>query len=203
MSAIVEEARTNVRGCTTWIGRDQTSAVGAKVGRGRAAEAGAWNVGRTAEDEAISFIAWTWIPQRVGREVTIALEQSFTIGVAHRDDCVAAAAIEIATHGDRKRGDRTVEVAEGSFRRSVDFNAFEIVLQEEVDNTGNSVGTVNSGSTTGHDINALDHGGRDVVQIDDLVDARSDEALTVNEDQCAVCAKATKADPCRTITWVV
>ncbi len=44
---------------------------------------------------------------------------------------------------------------------NVDFQAFEVVPQNEVHDTGHGIGTINSGRTTGHHIDSLDKLGRD------------------------------------------
>ena len=197
-----EEARAGVTDAIA-VKRLNSSRVQAEVGGRGAAEAGARNVRRTTGDETVSGIAGARIPVGQRGECAIALEDGVTIGVAHRDDSVTATIVEIAAHRDGQVGDLTIKVTQRGFLRRGDINTFEVVFHDEVDDTGNSVRTVNGRSTTGHDVDRFDERGRDVVEVDNLRRAGADEAHAVDEDERTGRAEAAKADGCRTVTRVV
>ena len=76
------------------------------------------------------------------------------------------------------------------------FHAFEVVLHDEVDDTGDSVRTVNGRTRTGgQDVDALDQRGRDGVEVDRgrARQARND-AAAVHQDQRTIDAQVTQVD---------
>ena len=73
-------------------------------------------------------------------------------------------------------------------------HAGEVLLGDEVHDTGDGVGTVGGHGSAGQRVNALDEGQRDIVQIDNAAKAGRGQALTVEQDEVAVGAEAAKID---------
>ena len=70
------------------------------------------------------------------------------------------------------------------------FGAFEITLQQDVDDACDRVRTVHGGRTAGHDFDMIDHGRRDRIQIDRAGDAGRHIALAIDQHEGAVRAQA-------------
>ena len=81
----------------------------------------------------------------------------------------------------------------------VELHAFEVFLHDEVDDAADRVRTVDGRGAAGQDFDALDHGGRDLVQVGRRVgDAAVRQATTVDEDEGAGRAEAAQVDRCGT-----
>jgi hypothetical protein len=74
-----------------------------------------------------------------------------------------------------------------------------VALHDEVDNTGHSVGTVNSRVTAGDDVDTVDQIGRDRVDVEAVVAwCRGDVTTTVYENQRTVRTQTTKVEKAKT-----
>ena len=70
-----------------------------------------------------------------------------------------------------------------------------VALEDEVDDTGNRVRTVNRGVTAGHDVDTLEQVGRDGVHVDQVIAGQGrDVATTVDENQRTAGAEAAKVE---------
>lgn len=82
----------------------------------------------------------------------------------------------------------------GDLVAAVQLQAFEFVVDDEVDDARDGVGTVGGRCTAGQDVNALDEGERDVVEVDTADQFGGDDALAVQQDDVAVRTEAAKVD---------
>ncbi len=76
----------------------------------------------------------------------------------------------------------------------VHIHALEVLLQDEVHDTGDGVGTVHRRSTTGDRLDTLDGGQRDGVQINHETCVARLPALAIDQHQVAVVAQAAQVD---------
>ena len=82
---------------------------------------------------------------------------------------------------------------------SVELEAFEIRIDDEVDNASHSVGTVHRGSTARKHVNTLEHGGRDYVDVSSRRRrVTRDETTAVDENERPLGAETAKVQSGRT-----
>src|SRR6185312_4362824 len=110
------------------------------------------------------------------------------------DRNVAAAVGEVLAEGRGDEVDRAIAIF-GFAALAANSEAVVILLQDEVDDAGDGVGTVYGRLTAGHDVDAVDEVLRNVVDVD-VEDARraGDEAPAVDQHKRAVRAEAAKIE---------
>ena len=128
----------------------------------------------------------------VERARAIAHRQAFVGAPVDRDRDVAAVVCEVGAPGGSDRGLCAVTFA-GDAVVGVDVKAFEVVLQDEVDNTRHRVGAVDGGCTTRQYLDTLDesHGNRADVHGRGALNT-ADMPATIDEDQGSVRTEATQ-----------
>ena len=83
----------------------------------------------------------------------------------------------------------------GNAPLDIDFEAFEVVFHDEVDDAGNSIGAVNGRGAAGQYLDALDQRGRDRIDVDGLGTRRTGYvAPAVDEHEGAFRAHAAKLE---------
>jgi hypothetical protein len=97
-------------------------------------------------------------------------------------DKMTAAAKYVAAPGKLARK-VTIETVIGVAGLEVRFEAVEILVKHEVDHAGHGVRTPGGRGAAGHDIHALNEGGRQGANIHAAADIRGNHALTVEQDQ--------------------
>ena len=180
--------------------------VAGATGGGAGLQAGARGTGvrRTATTAGVEDVRRVLVPvagvavavnrvQEVVRVRTGALEDGVALGVAERDDCAAAVVGELATGGDGAAAGLAVALAVLRGVR-LDLQAFEVLLGDEVHHARHGVRTVHGGSTAGDDVDALDEGGGDEVDVNRTAKAERGQTLAVHEDERTVRAQATQVD---------
>ena len=128
---------------------------------------------------------------------TVTLEVGFTGVDRHREADVAAAIVKIGTDNTGKLVFEAVTFL-GEAHLTVEFEAIEVLLQDEVGNTGDSVGTVGCRSTTRDNFNALDSGRRDRRDVGNARCVRWCRATTVEQDEVTVGTDTAKRHGCST-----
>src|SRR5690606_36426319 len=76
----------------------------------------------------------------------------------------------------------------------VDLDAFEVVLQDEVDHAGDGVSAVHGRGAAGDGVDALDQGQRDGVGVDHAFEVERHHAAAVDQHQRTVGAQAAQVD---------
>ena len=140
--------------------------------------------------------------QREAAEVAAALIDRVGLGVADAEHGIAAAVVEIGAEGEAGADDGAVALL-GDAEAAGRLEPGEVAPGDEVDDAGDGVGAVDRGAAAGGDVDPLDQGGRDVVDVDDRGDAVGDEALAVEQDEVAVGAEAAQVDIGRAVGAVV
>ena len=127
------------------------------------------------------------------REIAGALIDRIGLLIAHRQDCVTAAFVEVATDGQIGT-DRLAIALFGEAGRQLQVNAREILFGDEVDDARDGIGTVGGHGGAGQRVDALDEGQRNVVQIDAATNARRGNAVAIKQDDVAARTDAAKID---------
>ncbi len=77
---------------------------------------------------------------------------------------------------------------------TVDRDALEVLLEDEVDDARHGVGTIHGGCAASNDLDAINGGCRDRIDIDGHRGVDRDGPITIDENQVAVGAEASEAD---------
>ena len=114
----------------------------------------------------------------------VVAREAIALVVVQRDHGIATAFAEIsaqreigAVGGCAGRGVETILPAE--------LNAFEVILHDEVDDTGDRVGAVHRRRTAGDDFRTLDERGGNRVEVGDLFGTEDGVTATVDQSQAA------------------
>ncbi len=94
----------------------------------------------------------------LGTDVTVGAADPTLFGVLQRYESMTTVTQFAAPHQRCARVLVVIFVPAAAVRE-VSFEAFEVLLRDDVDYTGNCVGTVNGGCATSHDFDAIDVGG--------------------------------------------
>ncbi len=124
---------------------------------------------------------------------TPVLVQAAVLGPADAGEGVAAVVGEVAADGQVVAA--ALGVAElGDAPAALELDAFEIVLEDEVDDAGHGVGAVNGRGTAGDQVNAFDQGDGDGVGVDHAGQVEGNDATAVDQNQGPVGAQAAQVD---------
>lgn len=131
----------------------------------------------------------------VGRRALVAGDAGLVVVEEVRGD-VAAAFVEVVAGQRREVVVLAVTVLRDA-RRTVEFDALVILLQDDVDGTGDRVRTVDRRAADRHDFDTVDEARRDLAEVDraagnraeDRRRGRADEAHAVDERQRALRAE--------------
>ena len=115
------------------------------------------------------------------------------VHVVRRNDDAAPVVREAGTGRELKPIAAMIEQV-GITRLGAAADAVEILVEHQVDDTGDGVRAPGGRGAAGHDVDALHQDGRHGAEVDDAVDVRGDDALAVEQDKRAVAAELTKVD---------
>ncbi len=122
----------------------------------------------------------------IGRPFAITEAQVTIIGVVDRRYEITAVIIEVTAHNALDDDIGRIAFARDT-RADIEVIALIIIAQDEVDHTGHRVGTVERGSTTGQNLDALNKLGRDGTDIDGLRALKAGNVTAaIDEGQCPV-----------------
>jgi len=122
-------------------------------------------------------------------DIASALQPGFTIVVFQAQYDVAFAISEVGTHHHGNAVLITIAGFSGTVL-AINLKTFEVVAQDEVGNSTDSVGTVHGRSTTGDGFNALHQRRRDAVDVSYHQGIDWSGAFAVDKYQAAVGAEA-------------
>ena len=129
------------------------------------------------------------------RDRALARQQAAILIVCEvADERPAVVGAEAGAGGDGAQISRVVALL-GDPVLAPELDAVEAVLEDEVDDAGDGLRAVDGRCAAGHDLDAVDEVGRDVVEVDRRRTGQTrDEAAAVNEHERAVRAEVAQVD---------
>src|SRR5690606_33815940 len=117
--------------------------------------------------------------------ITIALKVRFASVDRQCQADIASATVEVCPHD---AGELILEAVAflGNAEATVELEALEVLLQDEVGHTGNGVGAVCCRGTTRDDLYALDCRGWNRADVDDARGVRRGGTASIHQDEVAV-----------------
>ena len=143
-----------------------------------------------------------------GREVAArhvrarTIEHRVGIGVAQADHGIAAVVGKVRAGGDVDVLRLCIALVRHAVLR-VDHHALKVVLQLEIGNAGQGVRTVGCGLPSRHDLDILDQGLWDVVDVDNAARVRGRDAAAVEQHEVTLRAQAAQVDVHLAVSGVV
>ena len=135
-------------------------------------------------------------------ERTVALIDRVLILIANAQNNVTASVVEIGADGHVSAEDVAVALL-GDLLGSIDFNAGEVALGDEVDNTGDCVRTISGRCTAGQNVGTLDNRQWDGIKVDAAGCVGRNEATSVQQNKVTLRTDAAKVNEGRTAVAVV